>query len=65
MGSGKIWAGIWVDEGEGAMRMGGGVAAGEDKRVGGRGAGELCLVGEKEGRWLEEGGKEEWGLLKL
>jgi len=46
MGSGSICAGIWV-EGEGAMRMGAG--AGED-RCCGRGAGELCFVGEKEGR---------------
>jgi len=61
IGSGSICAGIW-DEGAGAMRMGAG--AGDDIVVG-RGAGELCFVGEKEGRWAEEGGKEEWGLLKL
>lgn len=61
MGSGSIWAGIW-DEGEGAMRRGAG--AGEDI-VAGRGAGELCFIGEKEGRWAEEGGKDECGLLKL
>lgn len=44
------------------MRIGAG--AGEDMCVGRR-AGELCFVGEKEGRWAEEGGKDECGLLKL
>lgn len=44
------------------MRMGAG--AGEDICAG-RGAGELCFVGEKDGRWAELGGKEECGLLKL
>lgn len=43
------------------MRTGAG--AGED--MCGIGAGELCFVGEKEGRCAELGGKEEWGLLKL
>lgn len=45
MGSGSTWAGIC--DGEGAIRMGAG--AGEDICAG-RGAGELCFVGEKEGR---------------
>jgi hypothetical protein len=57
--SGRICAGIWL--GEGAMRTGAG--AGED--MCGIGAGELCFVGEKDGRWAELGGKEECGLLKL
>ena len=57
--SGSICAGIW--DGEGAMRTGAG--AGDD--ICGIGAGELCFVGEKEGRWAELGGKEECGLLKL
>ena len=59
MASGKICAGIC--DGEGAMRSGAG--AGED--MCGMGAGELCFIGEKEGRCAELGGKEEWGLLKL
>lgn len=46
MGSGSICAGI-CDDGDGAMRIGAG--AGEDICAG-RGAGELCLVGEKDGR---------------
>jgi hypothetical protein len=61
MGSGSIWAGIW-DDGDGAIRIGAG--AGDDMFAG-RGAGELCLVGENDGRLAELGGKEECGLLKL
>lgn len=57
--SGRICAGIW--DGEGAMRTVAG--AGED--MCGIGAGELCFMGEKEGRWAELGGKDECGLLKL
>ena len=59
MASGSIFAGIC--DGEGAIRTGAG--AGED--ICGMGAGELCFVGENEGRWAELGGKDEWGLLKL
>ena len=63
MGSGSICAGIW-ETGDGGMRRGAG--AGEERWGGGKGAGEECFVGEKEGRgaW-EDGGKEECGLLKL
>jgi hypothetical protein len=60
IGSGRTCAGIC--DGEGAMRIGAG--AGEDMCCG-KGAGELCFVGEKEGRCAELGGNEECGLLKL
>lgn len=43
------------------MRTGAG--AGED--MCGIGAGELCFVGEKDGRCAELGGNDECGLLKL
>lgn len=46
IGSGSIWAGICAD-GDGAIRIGAG--AGEDIWAG-SGAGELCLVGENDGR---------------
>lgn len=59
MASGRICAGIWL--GEGAIRTGAG--AGDD--MWGMGAGELCLIGEKDGRCAELGGKDECGLLKL
>lgn len=60
IGSGRTCAGIC--DGEGAIRTD--AAVGEDM-CGSIGAGELCFVGEKEGRWAELGGKEECGLLKL
>ena len=44
------------------MRTGAG--AGDDICAG-NGAGELCFVGEKEGRCAELGGKDECGELKL
>jgi hypothetical protein len=60
IGSGRTCAGIC--EGEGAMRTGAGAG---DERCAGRGAGDECFVGEKDGRWAEEGGNDECGLLKL
>jgi hypothetical protein len=62
IGSGSTCAGIC--EGEGAMRSAAGAGTGDDMCAR-FGAGELCFVGEKEGRCAEEGGKEDRGLLKL
>lgn len=42
--------------------MGAGGIAGDDA---GKGAGEECFVGLKDGRCADEGGKEECGELKL
>lgn len=48
IGSGNIRAGICAD-GEGTILIGAGAGAGDDMCAG-MGAGELCLVGEKDGR---------------
>lgn len=60
IGSGKTCAGIC--DGDGAMWRG--AIAGDDMCTD-TGAGELCLTGEKDGRFAEAGGKDECGLLKL